>query len=57
MDFYIWYLESPEQATAVFLIMVVIVIFGFCVMAYSKHKEEQKRIQVELWRKSRGNCK
>lgn len=56
MDFYRLFLESPGQAVALFLAMMVIAILGLCVNARYKRKEaddDQKRAEEEIWRRSR----
>lgn len=59
MDFYEWFLEKPYEAITALIVMIVIVVTGFIIMAWSKHKEkiqnlqsEIKRLQWELQRES-----
>lgn len=48
IDFLLWYQKSPHEAIAFLLFLVSVEILGFSVMAYSRHKEKQRRIQCEL---------
>jgi hypothetical protein len=48
MEFYEWYQENPNQVTVVLLIMVCIIVSGFCVQKHSQHKEKKRLLRAKL---------
>ncbi len=47
MDFLEFYQENPTTAITVLIIAVSIVILGFAITAYSKHKEAKRKIREQ----------